>query len=100
MIQTVHITAQQVQVILSGGMYAEEARVFQEKLNDFIAAGHRLFLIDFSAVDYIDGAGLGALVAINKQLLRRGGSLKIEGIHGLVREVFEMTRLNKVFGIS
>lgn len=99
MIQTANIIEQQVQVSLSGSMYVEEARILQEKLNSFIEEGHHRFLIDLSEVDYIDSTGLGALVAINKKVLRRGGSLKITGTHGLVREVFKLTCLNKVFGI-
>ena len=38
-------------------------------------------------------------MAIQKRALQHGGGVVIEGIHGLVQELFELTRLTKVFEI-
>ena len=62
--------------------------------------GHNMFIVDLGAVDYIDSSGLGTLVAIHKRALQNGGCVVIKGLHGLVKDLFEMTRLNKVFEIQ
>ena len=55
---------------------------------------------ELEGVDYIDSSGLGTLVAIQKQALQHSGGVTLKGIHGLVKDLFELTRLNKVFDIQ
>ncbi len=99
MIQSAEIIDNQVQVVLAGSIYIEEAKQVQAKMQDFIEHGYKTFSFDMTAVDYIDSSGLGMLVALHKQALKKGGCMKIIGIKGIVREIFELTRLTKVFGI-
>lgn len=99
-IQRAEITDTQVLVFLTGSIYSEEARQIQEKTLRFIEHGHKTFSFDLSKVDYIDSSGLGVFVSINKQALKKGGSMKISGTQGLVKEIFEMTRLTKLLGIE
>lgn len=87
----------QVIVELSGKMYVEEATILREKLISFMEAGHKEFVIKLSHVDYIDSSGLGVLVAIQKRALQLKGSVIISGATGIVKELFELTRLNKIF---
>lgn len=89
----------QVLVSLSGGLYVEGAAALREKLLSFVEQGHVHYTIDLSKVDYIDSSGLGVLVAIQKRALQKGGGVRIKGVQGLVKEVFELTRLTKVFEI-
>ena len=96
--QKVSISEHLVQVAFAGSIYVEEANEIQEELHGYIDNGHLYFSIDLSEVDYIDSTGLGALVGVNRRAMRKGGVVKIEGIHGLVKELFELSRLNKVFG--
>ena len=67
---------------------------------DILIKGHKTFIIDLGGVDYIDSSGLGTLVSIQKQALQHGGGVTLKGIHGLVKDVFELTRLDKVFKIQ
>ena len=78
----------------------EEAAALRETLLGYIEKGHNTFLIDLESVDYIDSSGLGTLVSIQKQALQHGGGVTLKGIHGLVKDVFELTRLDKVFKIQ
>ena len=57
-------------------------------------------MLDLSHVDYINSTGLGMLVSIQKQARKCGGSIQFKGIQGLVKEVFELTRLINVFEIT
>ena len=90
----------QVIVKLSGSIYVEDAAKLRENLLSHIEQGHNNFLLDLEKVDYIDSSGLGVLVAINKRTLQNRGKLIIKGINGLVKELFELTRLTKVFEIQ
>ncbi len=87
----------QVIVTLEGSMYVEEAAILREKLLSFMEAGHTQIVIKFHHVEYIDSSGLGVLVAIQKRALQIKGGVTIVGAHGVVKELFELTRLNKVF---
>ncbi|WP_378955271.1 STAS domain-containing protein [Pelosinus sp. sgz500959] len=86
-----------IMVNLSGSMYVEEAAVLREKLIVLMESGHKQFVIKLNHVEYIDSSGLGVLVAIQKRALQIQGSVTLVGASGLVKELFELTRLNKVF---
>jgi anti-sigma B factor antagonist len=90
----------QVIVDLSGSMYVEEAAILREKLIVFMESGHKEFIIKLNRVDYIDSSGLGVLVAIQKRALQIKGGVTLVGANGLVKELFELTRLNKVFAMQ
>lgn len=99
MIQQMTFADNQVQVSLSGSIYVEEAAQLRESLLGYTAKGYKTFIIDVSEVDYIDSSGLGTLVAIHKRALQNGGNVIIKGLQGLVKDVFELTRLTQVFEI-
>ena len=87
----------QVIVNLAGSMYVEEAAILREKLIALMESGHKEFIIKLSKVDYIDSSGLGVLVAIQKKALQIKGGVTLVGTNGVVKELLELTRLNKVF---
>jgi len=100
MINRIQLVDNQLQVNMEGSIYVEEATALRKSLLGYIDTGHVSFLIDFSQVDYIDSSGLGALVAIQKRALQHGGSITITGLQGLAKDLFELTRLNKMFEIQ
>ena len=100
MINQIRLVDNQVQATLQGAIYVEEAAALRETLLGYIEKGLNTFLFDLEGVDYIDSSGLGTLVAIQKQALQHGGSVTLKGLHGLVKDLFELTRLDKVFDIQ
>jgi len=56
-------------------------------------------LLDFKDVEHLSSAALGMLIILNSNVKRRGGRLKMCGIRPEIREVFEITRLDKLFEI-
>lgn len=89
-----------VVVELEGKIYVDDASDLREKLLEQIKLGHKEFLVLMERVIYIDSSGLGVLVAIQKRALEQGGrGVMIRGLNGAVREIFELTRLNRVFEI-
>ena len=100
MIQEITVTDNHVVVNLSSSIYVEEAAQIRESLIGYIEKGHKTFVVDLGNVDYIDSSGLGTLVAIQKRALQNGGSVIIKNLKGLVKDLFELTRLTKVFEIQ
>jgi anti-sigma B factor antagonist len=56
-------------------------------------------LIDFSNVEYLSSAVLGKLVAIHKKVAEGKGQMKLAAIKPAIKEVFKITKLDKVFDI-
>lgn len=94
------VVDKEVVVTMNGSIYVEEATEIREKLIEYIDKGFNNFLISMAGVDYIDSSGLGVLVAIHKRALQHGGKVVIKGLTGIVKELFELTRLNKVFELQ
>jgi anti-sigma B factor antagonist len=62
-------------------------------------SGRTKLLLNFSNVEHMSSAVLGMLVRLNKKVLVSGGKLALCGIDPQIREVFEITKLDKVFSI-
>ncbi|HWR08903.1 STAS domain-containing protein [Sporomusa sp.] len=99
MLQEFSVVNNEVHVTLTGSIYVEEATAIRAKLIEYIDKGFKRFIITMQNVDYIDSSGLGVLVAVQKRAVQNGGGVAIKGIKGIVKELFELTRLNKVFEI-
>ncbi len=61
--------------------------------------GWRKILLNFSNVEYLSSAALGKLITLNKKLQAVGGRLILCNIDPQIYEVFEITKLNKLFTI-
>lgn len=97
---SVSTNEEEVIVTLVGSIYVEDAVILREKLIAFVESEYRQFVIKLHGVDYIDSSGLGVLVAIQKKALQKQGGVTLVGAKGVVKELFELTRLNKVFSMQ
>lgn len=61
------------------------------------AAGWPLLVVDVTGLDFIDAAGLGALVAMRKRLRQRGGALVICGESEAFQKIVRVTGLTHIF---
>ena len=55
--------------------------------------------MNFGNVEYLSSAALGKRITLNKKLQAVGGGLILCNIDPQIYEVFEITKLNKVFNI-
>jgi anti-sigma B factor antagonist len=60
----------------------------------------RIVVLDLSEVESVDAGGLTALVSLHHWTRDRGIQLKLVNPSPFVQEMFERTRLNRVFAIS
>jgi anti-sigma B factor antagonist len=56
-------------------------------------------LLDFANVEHLSSAALGMLIILNINVRRRGGRVKMCRLRSELREVLEITRLNKTFEV-
>ena len=61
--------------------------------------GRRKLLLNFGNVEYLSSAALGKLITLNKKVQGAGGKLILCNIDPQIREVFEITKLDKLFVI-
>ena len=73
---------------------------FKELVLDEINQGARKLIISFKNVEYLDSSFLGALVAVLKNLLPVGGKLTLTDLNGDIENLFELTRLDKIFTLK
>ena len=77
----------------------DEVANFRVKVNNLIDGGQKNFIFNFKECTFIDSTGLGALVAIYKKSVEKGGSIKLKSLKPEVEKLFKLTRLDKVFEI-
>ena len=59
----------------------------------------KAILLDFDGVEFLSSAALGKLITFDRKLKTAKGRLKMCGISQGILEVFQVTKLNKVFDI-
>lgn len=82
---------------VSGRMDAQNGLQFEQNCQSCISDGITKLVIDLDDLVYISSMGLGCLVAVAKTLQEKGGALRICRLNGLVKQVFEITRLDRIF---
>jgi anti-sigma B factor antagonist len=80
----------------------DEANIdaIQRSLNALIDEQPRpRLLLDFTNVDHLSSAALGALINVNNRVRQKNGELRLTNIKPQILEVFVITKLNKLFRI-
>src|SRR6202045_17370 len=62
--------------------------------------GRKKILLNFSNVEYLSSAALGKFITLNKKVHASGGKLVMCNINEEIFEVFEITKLNRLFNIQ
>jgi anti-sigma B factor antagonist len=78
-------------------MDAENAPEFDAQCESWISRGINQLVVDVGDLAYVSSMGLRSFMAIGKRLQDKGGKLRICRQTGLVKQVFEITRLNSIF---
>jgi len=86
----------EIYVRATGRITSNTAATLQNILRELVSGNKRLVL-DLTAVDYIDSAGLGALVGVYTHAARTNCELEIANPRQRVRDLFTRTGLISVF---
>ena len=87
-------------VVIPEGKYldASHAQTFKRNMKS-ILENHTKIVCDMSQLEFVDSAGLGALVSCLRQLKATGGDLKLCHLGKPVRALFELVRMHRIFDI-
>lgn len=88
-----------VLVRLSGDVDAGSVQLLREAFDRLVAEGQHRFVIDVTAVPFMDSAGLACLVQLFKRVRIGEGDVRISGLQPAVLRIFELVRLTRVFEI-
>ena len=76
----------------------QNIQIIGEQLFELVdSEGKKKILLDFKNVDYLSSAALGKLITLNKKANTSGGKLVLCNIRPEIKEVFEITKLDKFF---
>jgi anti-sigma B factor antagonist len=89
-----------VAVVMLRGEYldASIAEEFKRDITPVLEANSRV-VFDMSALQFVDSAGLGAILSCLRRLSGAGGDLKLSGMSRAVRATFEIARMHRIFDI-
>ncbi len=68
-------------------------------LNMMIEKKPKQLIVDLARVTYIDSSGLAALIEAMQNVQEYGGKFALTSLQEPVRTIFEIARLDQVFGI-
>ncbi|MFP5260486.1 MAG: STAS domain-containing protein [Blastocatellia bacterium] len=69
----------------------------RDRIKDLLADGQRYILLNLGDVNYIDSAGLGALISGYTTTKREGGQLKLVNLTKRIQDLLAITKLITVF---
>ncbi len=98
------LSVEQVQEITVVGLRSDHldmgnVEAFVSAVTPVLETGTKV-LFDMSQLQFVDSAGLGALMACRRQLSGVGGELTLCGMTKKVRSVFEISRMHRLFDIA
>jgi anti-sigma B factor antagonist len=82
-----------------GTIDADTVALFRKRGTELFEEGCFKFIVDVSSVSFIDSMGLGAMISLLRKTREKGGDVKLCGINKEIKEIFEITRLNKLFEV-
>lgn len=88
------------QIIAVGGeIDVYTAPRLREAIVAAIDDGHTRLVVDVEKVEFLDSTGLGVLVGALKKVRADGGTLDIVCTQERILKIFDITGLDKVFGL-
>ena len=81
----------------NGPLTLDDTGLFKKRVRDVLTRSLGRFVLDTSAVAFVDSAGLETLADLADELAESGQTLKLCGSTDTVREVLELTDLASSF---
>jgi anti-sigma B factor antagonist len=97
-----NIQNQDAQTVVVTGLLelvAANAALVRDEIRAALPATTIRLDLDLSALTFLDSSGLGTLVALHKTLRSRNGTVRLLQPAPNVRQILELTCLNRVFEI-
>jgi anti-sigma B factor antagonist len=75
----------------------EESSGLRTMIDNLLASGATRIVVNLEQVNYVDSAGLGALIETHRKTKTAGGSLKLCSLRPNLRQALEIARLLPIF---
>jgi len=75
----------------------QESSGLRAMIDDLLASGANRIVINLEQVNYVDSAGLGALIEIHRKVKAKGAGLKLCNLGQNLRQALEIARLLPIF---
>lgn len=75
----------------------EESSGFRTTVDNLLSSGAKKLLINLEGVNYVDSAGLGALIEAHRHAKAQGGLLKLANLGPKFKQALEIVRLIDMF---
>ncbi len=79
---------------------AANANAFRDWVRAAMTDGEKNLDIDLSQTTFLDSCGLGALIALNKSVRSRSGTLRVLNPTPPILQILELTRMDQLFEIT
>lgn len=86
-------------IVLSGEIDMYTSPALRKELLSLVKRKATPLLVDFNEVSYIDSSGIATFVEALKGMMVFGGTLKLFGIPAGIMEIFNFSKLDRVFSL-
>jgi anti-sigma B factor antagonist len=88
-------------VTLAGHMtLGSSLSLVESQVRSAINSGADKVVLDLTAVDFVDSAGLGMLIHLYGSLSGRGGALRLCGVAPRIMSLLELTKTNTLLAVD
>jgi anti-sigma B factor antagonist len=84
---------------LEGALSALEAPTLKKDVRAVLGKAGTVVVLDLAEVEFVDSAGLGALVALHKSACEAGGELRVYRPRPNVLAVLELARIHRFLNV-
>ncbi len=86
-------------VAAKGRLDSTTAGLFEAHCCDLLHAGCRTMVFDFQELQFLSSEGLRAILGLSKRIHAGGGKLVFTGIHGSIRDMFDIAGFLDAFPV-
>src|SRR5215467_12410828 len=88
-------------LVLSGRLVmGDESIGFRSTVDNLLSSGATRIVVNLEHVNYVDSAGLGALIEAHRKIKAQGGRLKLSNLRPNVKQALEIAKLLPIFETS
>jgi anti-sigma B factor antagonist len=84
---------------LEGDLDCYSTPALKTRLQNLIENGDTDLILNLNQVDFVDSVGLGMLVAVHRQCIAQGGSLRVLCTNRNIWRIFDITGLQRAFPV-
>jgi anti-sigma B factor antagonist len=86
-----------VELAIEGNVLQENVEGLKSRFFELIDQGRVSLVLNMAAANYVSSLCLAVIVDVKNRLVQSNGDLKISNVNRLIRNLLEITNLNKKF---